>query len=128
MQPSSSPRSRKSVTTKLCLGLVCDRVRVRAGLGLGLGLESKLAQYAATVAFYRQLKRELNTFLTVPDPYWNSGGTNREPAGYSDAWNLQIPQTDQGNLEYLQTARMYLYDSNHSLHPSPTPSPSPNPN
>ena len=35
---------------------------------------SQLAQYAANVAFYRQLKRELNTFLTVPDPYWNRLG------------------------------------------------------
>ena len=42
----------------------------------------------------------------VPDPYWNSGGTNREPAGYTDAWNRQIPSTDQGTLEYLQMARM----------------------
>ena len=64
----------------------------------------------------------------MPDPYWNSGGTNREPAGYSDAWNRQIPQTAQGNLEYIQTARMYLYDSNHSPHPTPTPTPSPSPN
>jgi hypothetical protein len=72
---------------------------------------SQLTQYTANVAFYRQLKRELNTFLTVPDPYWNSGGTNREPAGYTDAWNRQIPQTERGTLEYLQTARMYLYDS-----------------
>ena len=72
---------------------------------------SQLTQYAATVAFYRQLKREFNTFLTVPDPYWNSGGTNREPAGYTDAWNLKIPQTEQGTIEYIQTARMYLYDS-----------------
>ena len=67
---------------------------------------SQLVQYAANVEFYRQLKREFNTFLTVPDPYWNSGGTNREPAGYTDAWN-HVDST----AEYLQMARLYLYDS-----------------
>ena len=38
------------------------------------GRKAWTAQYAANVAFYRQLKRELNTFLTVPDPYWNRLG------------------------------------------------------
>lgn len=70
---------------------------------------SQLAQYRATVDFYRTLKRELNTFNTVPDPYWSSGGTNKEPMGYTDAWN-RIPVTPSGTREYLELARMYLYD------------------
>ena len=70
---------------------------------------SQLAQFRATVDFYRLLKQRLNTYNTVPDPYWSSGGTNKEPMGYTDAWN-RLPQTEAGNREYLQLGRMYLYD------------------
>ena len=47
---------------------------------------SQVAQWQATVGFYQQLKRELNTYNTVPDPYWMAGGTNKEPMGYTDEW------------------------------------------
>jgi hypothetical protein len=62
------------------------------------------------VDFYRTLKAKLNTYNTVPDPYWSSGGTNKEPMGYTDAWTNKLPQTAQGTREYLEIGRMYLYD------------------
>eukprot|EP00966_Prymnesium_polylepis_P113988 2634696-Prymnesium_polylepis.1 len=52
--------------------------------------------------FYRELKEKYNTYLTVPDPYWMSGGTNKEPMGYTDAWN-HIPTTENGTLECAQS-------------------------
>lgn len=70
---------------------------------------SQLAQYKVTVDFYRDLKREVNTFNTVPDPYWSSGGTNKEPMGYTDEWN-GLPHTEAGLYEYLAIGRMYLAD------------------
>ena len=39
-----------------------------------------------------------------------SGGTNKEPMGYTDAWNRNLPVTEDGNREYLELGRMYLYD------------------
>lgn len=70
---------------------------------------SQTAQWNATVEFYRTLKRRFNTYLTVPDPYWMSGGTNKEPMGYTDAWN-KLPASANGTYEYLEMGRMYLYD------------------
>jgi hypothetical protein len=70
---------------------------------------SQVQQWNATLEFYRTLKRTMNTYLTVPDPYWMSGGTNKEPMGYTDAWN-HIPTDTAGTLEYLTMGRMYLYD------------------
>jgi len=70
---------------------------------------SQVRQWNATLQFYRELKEKYNTYLTVPDPYWMSGGTNKEPMGYTDAWN-HIPTTENGTLEYLTMGRMYLYD------------------
>jgi hypothetical protein len=66
---------------------------------------SQLVQALACQRFYRQLKADYNTYLTVPDPYWMSGGTNKEPMGYTDAWN-RVASVD----EYLTLGRMYLYD------------------
>lgn len=71
---------------------------------------SQLAQFRATVEFYQRLKSKLNTYNTVPDPYWSSGGTNKEPMGYTDAWNRNVPSTAAGTREYLDLGRMYLYD------------------
>jgi len=52
------------------------------------------------VDFYKQLKEELNTYNTVPDPYWMAGGTNQEPMGSTDEWNRV-----QNNEEYLELGR-----------------------
>jgi hypothetical protein len=68
---------------------------------------SQVGQWDATLQFYRVLKAEFNTYLTVPDPYWMSGGTNKEPMGYTDAWN-HIPVTEDGTLEYLEMGRMCM--------------------
>ena len=70
---------------------------------------SQVGQWNATLQFYRTLKEKYNTYLTVPDPYWMSGGTNKEPMGYTDKWN-RIPTDGNGTLEYLAMGRMYLYD------------------
>jgi hypothetical protein len=70
---------------------------------------SQVGQWNATLQFYRTLKEKYNTYLTVPDPYWMSGGTNKEPMGYTDAWN-HIPSDANGTKEYLNLGRMYLYD------------------
>ena len=74
-----------------------------------------MAQWNATLQFYRTLKAKYNTYLTVPDPYWMSGGTNKEPMGYTDAWN-RIPADAAGTLEYLSMGRMYLYDGTYHKH------------
>jgi len=71
---------------------------------------SQVVQWNATLQFYRTLKEKYNTYLTVPDPYWMSGGTNKEPMGYTDAWNNHVPVTENGTQEYLELGRMYLYD------------------
>ena len=71
---------------------------------------SQVAQYQATVDFYLELKARFNTFNTVPDPYWSSGGTNKEPMGYTDQWNRGVPRTPNGTREYLELGRMYLFD------------------
>ena len=68
---------------------------------------SQVGQWNSTLQFYRTLKEKYNTYLTVPDPYWMSGGTNKEPMGYTDAWN-HIPSDTNGTLEYLTMGRMYL--------------------
>ena len=60
---------------------------------------SQVGQWNSTLQFYRTLKEKYNTYLTVPDPYWMSGGTNKEPMGYTDAWN-HIPSDTNGTLEY----------------------------
>ena len=70
-------------------------------------LWGQVGQWNATLQFYRTLKEKYNTYLTVPDPYWMSGGTNKEPMGYTDAWN-HIPSDTNGTLEYLTMGRMYL--------------------
>ena len=52
----------------------------------------------STFRFYTKLKKDYNTYLTVPDPYWMSGGTNKEPMGYTDGWN-HIPTDAAGTHE-----------------------------
>jgi hypothetical protein len=47
-----------------------------------------------------------NTYLTVPDPYWMSGGTNKEPMGYTDAWN-RVP-TDEYLLHIIYMEYLYV--------------------
>ena len=42
----------------------------------------------------------------IRSQYWSSGGTNKEPMGYTDAWNRFVP----GVAEYILLSRMYLYD------------------
>ena len=76
---------------------------------------SQHAQWAATAAFYRQLKATLNTYLNVPDPYYSSGGTNRQPMGYTDAWNRNLPHTPEGNAEHLRLGRKFLSDGTEHL-------------
>ena len=75
-----------------------------------VGFWGQVGQWNATLQFYRTLKEKYNTYLTVPDPYWMSGGTNKEPMGYTDAWN-HIPSDTNGTLEYLTMGRMYLCES-----------------
>ena len=81
---------------------------------------SQVGQWNSTLQFYRTLKEKYNTYLTVPDPYWMSGGTNKEPMGYTDAWN-HIPSDTNGTLEYLTMGRMYLCEPLCPLTPQSSP-------
>ena len=75
--------------------------------------DSQAAQDALTQDFYRSLKVK-DIYFTVPDPYWLSAGTNKEPIGYTDRW------TNGGfeKWERLDIGRMYAYDG--TVHYPPT--------
>ena len=75
--------------------------------------DSQPAQDMLTQDFYRSLKVK-DVYFTVPDPYWLSAGTNKEPIGYTDRW------TNSGfdKWERLDIGRMYAYDG--TTHYPPT--------
>ena len=75
--------------------------------------DSQAAQTFFTQDFYRSLKVR-DVYFTVPDPYWLSAGTNKEPMGYTDKWT----SSGYDKHERLAIGRMYSYDG--STHYPPT--------
>ena len=75
--------------------------------------DSQAAQDMLTQDFYRSLKVR-DIYFTVPDPYWLSAGTNKEPIGYTDRWT----GSSYNKWERLDIGRMYAYDG--TVHYPPT--------